>query len=115
LRHLPADLAVLNHDIGCDRLPFQEALLKNSISSCPGKITQYLRFQPLCPTGMAYVIKICLEVLLFTVPSGTSVEHRRMSIINADEQYSSELQTGRVIQDCSSYQLPGCIRDEPVV
>jgi hypothetical protein len=50
---LPADFAVLNHDIGCDRLPFQEPLLKNSISSCPGEITQYLRFQRLCPAGMA--------------------------------------------------------------
>jgi hypothetical protein len=42
---------------------------------------------------MAYVIKICLVALLFTVPSGTSVEHMRMSIINAGETNSSELQT----------------------
>lgn len=84
---------MFNHDIGCDRLPFQEALLKNSISSCLGEITQYLRFRRLRPTGMAYVISIRLEALLFTVPYGTSVEHRRMSIINADEKYSSELQT----------------------
>jgi hypothetical protein len=68
LRHLPAYFAGRNHDIGCDRLPFQETLLKNSISSCSGEITQYLRFQHLCPTGMAYVIKTCLPALLFTVP-----------------------------------------------
>lgn len=65
------------------------------------------------PAPLANRNGLCHQNLLASspvhCPSGTSVEQRRMSIINAAEQYSSELQADEVV-DCSSYQLPGGIR-----